>query len=429
MLTAADTAIHVDAVSKRYTLGALRHGDCGRLSEVMARAPRRLWHNAKQFFRPNSQRDVDSDGRVFWALRDVSFEVRQGEVCGVVGRNGAGKSTLLKILSRITEPTSGRFGLGGRVASLLEVGTGFHQELTGRENILLSGITLGMTRAEVQRRFDEIVDFAGIDRFLDTPVKHYSSGMQVRLGFSVAAHLESEILIIDEVLAVGDVSFQKKCLGKLSDVANSGRTALFVSHNMVAVKSLCQSAILLEDGRLTMKGTPDQVIAAHLASFALPTVSSSARIVNSGGIKQITTCHATDIAGEVQAKFSIDEPMEIRLELDLQPDAEEVSFKVVMHFYFDDGTLAFATASQELSLSAVEIAQHPRCRWTCRIPSKSLNEGQYMIEMLVLSAELQIFGRYPELLRFETHDVKSRQGWYGKWAGVMRPDCRWSVDC
>ena len=200
----------------------------------------------------------------FWALRDVSFAVQRGEVVGIVGRNGAGKSTLLKILSRITEPTSGRARLRGRVASLLEVGTGFHPDLTGRENIFLNGAILGMKRAEIARKFDEIVAFAEIERFLDTPVKRYSSGMYVRLAFAVAAHLEPEILIIDEVLAVGDSAFQKKCLGKMDEVARGGRTVLFVSHNMSAVQSLCTHAVLLEEGRAAASGEPRTVLARYL---------------------------------------------------------------------------------------------------------------------------------------------------------------------
>src|SRR5438552_1938819 len=205
----------------------------------------------------------------FWALRDVSFEVRRGEVVGIIGRNGAGKSTLLKILSRITEPTEGRVRIRGRVASLLEVGTGFHPELTGRENIFLNGAILGMTRAEIRRKFDEIVAFAEIEKFLDTPVKRYSSGMYVRLAFAVAAHLEPEILIVDEVLAVGDAQFQQKCLGKMQNVAlDEGRTVLFVSHNMGAIRNLCSTVELLADGRIEMRGAPRKVIAHFLRSGA-----------------------------------------------------------------------------------------------------------------------------------------------------------------
>jgi lipopolysaccharide transport system ATP-binding protein len=205
-----------------------------------------------------------------WALRDVSFKVTAGEVVGLIGRNGAGKSTLLKILSRITDPTEGRAKLRGRVGSLLEVGTGFHPELTGRENTFLSGSILGMRRAEIGRKFDEIIDFAGIDKFVDTPVKHYSSGMYVRLAFAVAAHLETEILVVDEVLAVGDAAFQKKCLGKMGEVASSGRTVLFVSHNTASIESLCGSCVLLAGGRLMAKGEPQEIIARYMTSELSP---------------------------------------------------------------------------------------------------------------------------------------------------------------
>jgi lipopolysaccharide transport system ATP-binding protein len=215
---------------------------------------------------PTSPRTSTSED--FWALRDVSFEVRRGEVVGIIGRNGAGKSTLLKVLSRITEPTEGRVTLRGRVASLLEVGTGFHPELTGRENIFLNGAILGMHRAEIKSKFDEIVAFAEVEKFLDTPVKRYSSGMYVRLAFAVAAHLEPEILIVDEVLAVGDAQFQKKCLGKMQDVATGGRTVLFVSHNMAAVQGLCQTAIHLERGQVRRTGEVDTIVRDYLRSLA-----------------------------------------------------------------------------------------------------------------------------------------------------------------
>jgi len=208
---------------------------------------------------------VDRTAEEFWAIRGINFEIRRGEVVGIIGRNGAGKSTLLKILSRITEPTEGRVEIRGRVASLLEVGTGFHPDLTGRENVFLNGAVLGMSRAEIRRKFDEIVAFADVERFIDTPVKRYSSGMYVRLAFAVAAHLEPEILIVDEVLAVGDAEFQRKCLGKMHDVAGLGRTVLFVSHNMAAVEQLCSYAVLLVSGRIESSGQVRSVISEYLA--------------------------------------------------------------------------------------------------------------------------------------------------------------------
>ncbi len=253
--------IRVENLSKRYRIGRVE--PYRTLRETIVRsvtAPARI---ARAMFGGAVRDDGE---RHVWALRDVSFDVMTGEVLGLIGRNGAGKSTLLKLLSRITEPTAGRAEIYGRVGSLLEVGTGFHAELTGRENIYLSGAILGMRRAEIQRKFDEIVAFAEVEKFIDTPVKHYSSGMHVRLGFAVAAHLEPEILLVDEVLAVGDAAFQKKCLGKMGDVARTGRTIIFVSHNMASIESLCSSCLLISAGRLEAAGAPAQIVMRYIAS-------------------------------------------------------------------------------------------------------------------------------------------------------------------
>ena len=247
-----DTAIAVDKVSKRYEIGVERAKRYRTLRESITDGFVSQWKR----FRAPAQPLVSASpaSGIYWALKDVSFEIQPGEVVGIIGRNGAGKSTLLKILSRITEPTSGRAAIRGRIGSLLEVGTGFHPELTGRENIYLNGSILGMSRREIDRKFDEIVAFAEVEQFLDTPVKRYSSGMYVRLAFAVAAHLEPEILLVDEVLAVGDAQFQKKCLGKMDDIAKGGRTVLFVSHQMSAVQRLCKQCLLLEKGRLKSFG-------------------------------------------------------------------------------------------------------------------------------------------------------------------------------
>ena len=253
---ATDPIITVENLSKRYVIGHEARHDT--LRDALAHGARGWWQALRRRGKQRATREE------FWALRNISFEVKRGEVVGIIGRNGAGKSTLLKLLARITEPTEGRFTLLGRVASLLEVGTGFHPELTGRENIRLNGAILGMSRAEIRRKFDEIVTFAEIDRFLDTPVKRYSSGMYVRLAFAVAAHLEPEILIIDEVLAVGDLEFQRKCLGKMEEVAGGGRTVLFVSHNMAAVQRLCGRSLYLRQGRLVANGPSGTVIDSYL---------------------------------------------------------------------------------------------------------------------------------------------------------------------
>ena len=254
-------AIRVQGLSKQYTLGARRES-YRTLREALSGA---LSAPFKHLRSPLSVPYVDSK---IWALRDVNFDVERGETVGIIGRNGAGKSTLLKVLSRITEPTAGHLAVRGRIASLLEVGTGFHPELTGRENVFLNGAILGMTRAEVRRRFDEIVAFADVERFIDTPVKHYSSGMYMRLAFAIAAHLETDILMIDEVLAVGDASFQQKCLAKMEDVAGHGRTVLFVSHNMTAVQSLCRRVISFENGQVKGDGDPKEQVRSYLSSTA-----------------------------------------------------------------------------------------------------------------------------------------------------------------
>jgi lipopolysaccharide transport system ATP-binding protein len=279
--------VRVQGLSKRYRLG--RDEAYRTLRESIVRsvaAPVRL---ARSVIAGRAGGDNSRAGeRHVWALRDVSFEVMPGEVLGLIGRNGAGKSTLLKLLSRITEPSAGRAEIYGRVGSLLEVGTGFHAELTGRENIYLSGAILGMRRAEIQRKFDEIVAFAEVEKFVDTPVKHYSSGMHVRLGFSVAAHLEPEILLVDEVLAVGDAAFQKKCLGKMGDVARAGRTIIFVSHNMASIESLCGSCLLINSGRLEAKGEPAQIVMRYMA----------AEIRGHGGVRSLAD-HSGRLGGSV----------------------------------------------------------------------------------------------------------------------------------
>lgn len=257
----SNTIIRVENLSKKYVLGHEKPARYTALRDVIVDRAKAI---GRRLLRPTEKGESDRIRKEFWALKDISFEVKQGEVIGIIGRNGAGKSTLLKILSCITEPTQGRLTLKGRVASLLEVGTGFHPELTGRENIYLNGAILGMTKVEISKTFDEIVAFAEVESFLDTPVKHYSSGMYMRLAFAVAAHLEPEILVVDEVLAVGDVAFQKKCLGKMTEVSQQeGRTILFVSHNLAAISQLCNQAILLEQGRVKEIGCVSQVITEY----------------------------------------------------------------------------------------------------------------------------------------------------------------------
>lgn len=295
----SSTIIRVENLGKRYNIGHQREHYTA-LRDVLVNQTKSL---GRRIIKPFNNQKVEPSKRDFWALNDISFEIKQGDRIGIIGRNGAGKSTLLKILSRITEPTQGKLTIKGRVASLLEVGTGFHPELTGRENVYLNGAILGMSKAEIKRKFDEIVDFAEVEKFLETPVKHYSSGMYVRLAFAVAAHLEPEILIVDEVLAVGDVRFQNKCIGKMEDVSKEGRTILFVSHNMSTVSHLCNRGIILEAGRVAADTTAEKAITIYLEkSYRLAQeVPISERIDRSGsGRVRAASFHVLNEQGEVE---------------------------------------------------------------------------------------------------------------------------------
>ena len=305
--------ITIENLGKRYAIGHLRNGNEGLRHSIEAamRAP-------LGWLRSQRQRKLRQED--FWALKDVSLQIRQGDVVGIIGRNGAGKSTLLKLLSRITVPTEGKIRIDGRIASLLEVGTGFHQELTGRENIFLNGAILGMSRAEIIRKFDEIVEFSGIEEFLDTPVKRYSSGMFVRLAFAVAAHLEPDILIIDEVLAVGDAAFQKKCLGKMGDFAQSGRTILFVSHNAEAVRNLCQRCIWLKDGRIYKDGNADEILEDYFNDTAADIAFSFANTDYGLTIHNVVLRNST---GDKSNQFRPGEDLIVEISYEAQRPLEE----------------------------------------------------------------------------------------------------------
>lgn len=309
-------AIKAENISKLYRLGEL---GTGTLSQDLERWYLRLRGKEDRFSKIGEQNDrtKKANSDFVWSLKDIDFEVNQGEAVGIVGRNGAGKSTLLKLLSRVTSPTTGSITGQGRIASLLEVGTGFHPELTGRENIFLNGAILGMRKREIRRKFDEIVDFAGVERYIDTPVKRYSSGMYVRLAFAVAAHLESEILIVDEVLAVGDAEFQKKCLGKMGSVSRGeGRTVLFVSHNMAAVKNLCSSGILLQNGRIQHKGSIDEIISSYIShneAVQSNKLDAVRRVPGHGLEARFDSVQIINTAGEVNKELMFGEPFSIQM--------------------------------------------------------------------------------------------------------------------
>jgi lipopolysaccharide transport system ATP-binding protein len=355
----SDLAIRIENLGKRYRIGAAqaRYKTLRETLSGAAAAPLRRLRSLA--------RGQPSEGarNTIWALRDLSFEIKRGEVVGIIGRNGAGKSTLLKVLSRITEPTEGYAELRGRVGTLLEVGTGFHPELTGRENIYLNGAILGMKRTETERKFDEIVAFAEVERFIDTPVKHYSSGMYLRLAFAVAAHLDPEILVVDEVLAVGDAQFQKKCLGKMEDVARQGRTVLFVSHNMAAVRSLCSQAILLKNGRREIAGSTDVVISHYLASSAsemTTTVALPRGAPDDPG--EATSLHFYTLDGTPQAEFRLGEPWRIVLDFELHRPMEHVIAAVGLLTIDSFPIITYWSQPKDLA------AGHYRVEFECDLP-------------------------------------------------------------
>jgi len=321
----------------------------------------------------------------FWALRDVSFELKEGEVLGIVGRNGAGKSTLLKLLSRITTPDTGFIEVHGRIGSLLEVGTGFHPELSGRENVFMNGILLGMTRKEVERKFDEIVAFSGVEEFLDTPVKRYSSGMRVRLGFAVAAYLDPEILVVDEVLAVGDAEFQRKCIGRMNEVASKGRTVLFVSHQLEVIQNLCSRAILIEEGRLVLDSSPELVISKYLSKIRNTYEFGDGKTMSRKGKGEMQIVRITVSEGR---QIRLGESLELKF-LYLKTKGcprKSIRLRVIIRDEFDR---TVANLSTEVS-NLFELAENDKGIISCFIPKVSLNAGHYSIDyVLRINGEIQ----------------------------------------
>ncbi|PWT92764.1 MAG: ABC transporter ATP-binding protein [Blastocatellia bacterium] len=414
--------VRVTEVSKHYLIGA-RQRSYYTLREAVAgalRAPAtRLRRNG-----------TGSDNGV-WALKDVSFEVGRGECLGIIGRNGAGKSTLLKILSRITEPTVGRVELFGRLGSLLEVGTGFHPELTGRENIFLNGALLGMRNAEIGTKFDEIVTFAEIHKFLDTPVKHYSSGMYMRLAFAVAAHLEPEILLVDEVLAVGDAEFQAKCLGKMSAVASVGRTVLFVSHNMAAIQSLCKRTIWLDEGRLCEEGPSATVVKDYLgtasSSIGMEQVWASPETAPGNDRVRIHKVCVRPLNDSASGGISIRTPFV--LEFEYWNFVAEAHLNLSLHLYNEQGITVFN------SFPVREPVWHGRpfpvglFRSSCYVPGNLLNEGVHRVLLLVVEDQGKVIFSMNDALVFNVLDSIERRGdWHGKWEGAVRPDLEWKTE-
>ncbi|SFT33871.1 lipopolysaccharide transport system ATP-binding protein [Geodermatophilus amargosae] len=412
-------ALRVNGLGKRYELG--ERESYVALRDVISRAVKR------PLVRSRRRRAVGDS--VFWALRDVSFEVPHGEALAIVGRNGAGKSTLLKILTRITEPTEGEAVVAGRVGALLEVGTGFHPELTGRENVTLNGAILGMRRQEIQAKFDEIVDFAGVERFVDTPVKRYSSGMRARLAFAVAAFLETDILVVDEVLAVGDAEFQKKCMGKMGDAADGGRTVLFVSHNMTAVESLCKRAVWLDGGRVVADGPTPDVVGRYLStSFSALSERSWPELESAPGNDAVRVRRAAVRPEYGSPSDPIDVRTPVALEFEywnLRPNA---LLNLSVHIYNAQGVLVFNALPYLEKVWQGRPFPRGLYRDTCHIPGDLLNDGTYRVELMVVEGSRAIY-KQDEILVFEVRDdPHSRDGWFGSWEGAVRPQLSWETE-
>jgi lipopolysaccharide transport system ATP-binding protein len=409
----ANAIISATQLGKRYRFGLRKGHDT--LRDL-------LTHGLRRLFQP--RREPSGDAGYFWALKNVSFDIQQGEVVGVIGRNGAGKSTLLKILSQITEPTEGEVRIRGRVASLLEVGTGFHPELSGRENIFLNGAILGMSRAEIKRNFDEIVAFAEVEKFLDTPVKRYSSGMYVRLAFAVAAHLEPEILVVDEVLAVGDAQFQKKCLGKMAQVSSQqGRTVLFVSHNMVAVQSLCRRCLLLEKGGVKFDGGVAEGVSAYLQSVFETGAAHS--------WPDDTTAPGNDVVRMAKlavepedtapgARITMQEPFRIETEYHVRKN--DATIHITYHLLNEQGLVVLTSGS------AVRKYDTGRYRSICRFPGSLLNSGSYYLKLLIVEDGTRISYQNECLASFHVVDARERnEGWMGREPGIVQPNLEWTT--
>ena len=425
-------AIVARDLSKSYHLGVINR-------QTLQDEVRYWWHRLRQRDPLSHMGRVDKADRqgeaapdrpdVFWALRNVSLEIERGEIVGIIGLNGAGKTTLLKILSRITEPTSGEAVIEGRVGSLLEVGTGFHPELTGRENVYLNGTILGMRKREIEAKFDEIVAFSEIEKFIDTPVKRYSSGMFVRLAFAVAAHLEPEILLVDEVLAVGDAGFQRKCLGKMGEVADHGRTILFVSHNMIAIQALCAKAIWLDQGEVRLARTVGDVVSHYLRSATDSITDRQWKDVKEASNEfvslQRTVIRPAD--GTAPSDITIRTPFDIDVEyVNKRPGAR---LHISLGLFNENNICVFSTSTLEEEAWRGKEFPEGQLRSVCRIPGDLLSPGLYRVRIRIVRDSSVMLLKLDEALVFDVRDSADRRtGWYGKYRGVVRPVFDWRTE-
>ncbi len=419
-----DAVLTLDRIGKQYQLGATSAG---------ARGYRSLREELANGFR-NRRSRCDTPSRDLWALRNVSFSVQPGERVGIIGRNGAGKSTLLKILSRVTAPTEGRAEVRGRIASLLEVGTGFHPELSGRDNISLNGAILGMSRREIRAKSDEIVGFAGVERFLDTPVKRYSSGMYLRLAFAVAAHLDPDILLVDEVLAVGDADFQKKCLGRMEEIGRSGRTVVFVSHSMPAILRLCERVILLDQGGVLADGAPHEVVRAYLDAGLGSSVERIWEHPDSAPGDDLVRLKAV----RVRSGGRITEEIDIRMPIDLEVEywqlrrADGIWPSVNLHITNEDGILLFVTSDFNDKVWRIASRDEGTVRAVCRIPGNFLAEGRHFVLAAISTFNPTfVHALESDVVSFQVVDRSVGDGVRGEypndWPGAVRPLLDWKV--
>lgn len=409
-------AIKAENISKQYRLGEVGTG-------TISHDLNRFWHKIRGNEDPylkigeSNDRTSKGDSDYVWSLRDINFEIEQGDAVGIIGRNGAGKSTLLKLLSKVTKPTTGNFKVNGRIASLLEVGTGFNPEMTGRENIYLNGAILGMRRAEITRKFDEIVDFAGVERYIDTPVKRYSSGMYVRLAFAVAAHLESEILIVDEVLAVGDAEFQKKCLGKMGDASKGeGRTVLFVSHNLPSVKQLCNNSIYLKNGQLIDFDITENVLERYKKDSKLFLLTTLSELEN-----DYLNIHSIDIQNLENLTYYND----FNLVINLSCKVENKSIALSLFFYNDDDQLMFETFVPFSNNKDSKVMDY---KIEVKIPEINLNSGEYRISAIFAEDQSRVIMRVDDFYSFNIEETFLGTGKYlRKIPGIIRPKISYNV--
>ena len=427
-----DIAVKVEGLSKLYRIGQREPYRTLRDTITNAfTAPVRWVRNSKSAIcnsndssNPQSAiRNLNSN--TIWALKDVSFEIKQGEVIGVIGRNGAGKSTLLKILSRITEPTEGYVDIYGRVGSLLEVGTGFHPELTGRENIYLNGAILGMKKQEIERRFDEILAFAEVEKFIDTPVKHYSTGMYLRLAFAVAAHLEPEILLVDEVLAVGDAAFQKKCLGKMGQVAKEGRTVLFVSHNMGAVNELCQQGIMLEQGAILAHGPVAEVVSEYLGAFVGTSACEKTFAVDPSKPIQVLGVKVTNNADEEVSRFDAGSTVYLNVDYQVHRPVIGGNLAIIVSL---NGTDVLGSFDTDTNPNHLERRIPGMYRYRVHLPTRILKAGVYTVHMDTGIINRGVIEKHRDVVSFTIEDVTedtSFKGYAKHRAGMLRIPVLW----